>query len=181
MVLNTALILVQLGMYIRRRKNNIDGVFQASSFVNKPPNSSGLRVGGYFLSLEVCQTMKNFYDSKILRPKQKTEDSVMSSNPVVKPKSSEVKELYYDSPMSTHSAPLPLTSSAPVQAYETQPPPLPTLSYPPIAYSTRVSSTSASIYHPQQYPPPPSYPYMYTQSQSHQHQHQYHYTDYYYY
>jgi hypothetical protein len=62
-------------MYVKRRKNKIEGVFQATSFTNKPPNSLGLRKGGYFLTLQVCQAIKQFYDSKMrLRPKQKLGD-----------------------------------------------------------------------------------------------------------
>jgi hypothetical protein len=51
-------------MFIRRRKEELEGVYQATCLENKPDNSSGLRTGGYFISLEVCMAIKSFYKSK---------------------------------------------------------------------------------------------------------------------
>ena len=44
----------QIGMYLARRHGH-DGIFQAASFRHKPTGRrSGLKSGGYFLTLEVC-------------------------------------------------------------------------------------------------------------------------------
>jgi hypothetical protein len=51
-------------MFVRRRKGAIKGIYQATCFTNKPPNSSGLRTGGYFVSLEACNTIQTHYASK---------------------------------------------------------------------------------------------------------------------
>ncbi len=43
----------KVGMYLARRRHVQDGIFQATTFLQKPTGRSGLKAGGYFLSLEV--------------------------------------------------------------------------------------------------------------------------------
>jgi hypothetical protein len=44
----------KLSMYLSRRKGHIDGIFQATSFSSKSQEIPGLKVGIYFVTLEVC-------------------------------------------------------------------------------------------------------------------------------
>eukprot|EP00475_Leptophrys_vorax_P002635 TRINITY_DN11480_c0_g1_i1.p1 TRINITY_DN11480_c0_g1~~TRINITY_DN11480_c0_g1_i1.p1 ORF type:complete len:311 (-),score=37.63 TRINITY_DN11480_c0_g1_i1:105-1037(-) len=46
-------------MMLNRRKTTIKGVYQASTFKFKPPNSPGLKTGGYFVTLDACQEIVN--------------------------------------------------------------------------------------------------------------------------
>jgi hypothetical protein len=51
-------------MFLKRRKDELEGIHQATTFENKPNNSPGLRTGGYFISLEACISIQSFYKSK---------------------------------------------------------------------------------------------------------------------
>jgi hypothetical protein len=51
----------KVGMYLSRRRNSEEGLYQASGFLYKPPGRSGLKSGGYFLSMEVCQGFEEHY------------------------------------------------------------------------------------------------------------------------
>lgn len=41
-------------MYLQRRRHNSEGLYQATGFRSKPHGRTGLKSGGYFLSMEVC-------------------------------------------------------------------------------------------------------------------------------
>jgi hypothetical protein len=45
-------------MLLKRKNSILSGVFRASSFVKKPANSSGLKSGAYFVTLETCQEIE---------------------------------------------------------------------------------------------------------------------------
>jgi hypothetical protein len=59
-------------MYIKRNDKHREGVFQATSFINKSVNSPGLRAGGYFISMAVCLDIMKYYSRKEYR-KQRQE------------------------------------------------------------------------------------------------------------
>jgi len=52
----------QVGMYLVRRRHveYVQGLFQASSFLCKPRGSSGLKAGGYFVSMELCKEFEEY-------------------------------------------------------------------------------------------------------------------------
>jgi hypothetical protein len=151
-------------MYIRRRKAKIDGVYQATSFENKPPNSSGLRTGGYFLSLEACQKIKQFYVAKSLRAKRKPESTKIQS-------SQNHRHQTESNSNSTSSITSPIQVSVPSLPISTSPPPRgnymvagamisPTV-YPTQGHGTYYGFESQPYSYPQQYfhqqPPPNQY------------------------
>jgi hypothetical protein len=47
----------QIGMQLKRRRDHLDGIFQATSFLHKPPHTQGLRAGGYFLTMDCCKNL----------------------------------------------------------------------------------------------------------------------------
>jgi hypothetical protein len=44
----------KVGMYLARRRSANSGIFQATSFRAKPPGRTGLKAGGYFLTMDAC-------------------------------------------------------------------------------------------------------------------------------
>jgi hypothetical protein len=48
-------------MYLARRRNVQDGIFQATTFRRKPPGRTGLKAGGYFLTLEACKGFEEHF------------------------------------------------------------------------------------------------------------------------
>eukprot|EP00475_Leptophrys_vorax_P039196 TRINITY_DN7038_c0_g1_i1.p1 TRINITY_DN7038_c0_g1~~TRINITY_DN7038_c0_g1_i1.p1 ORF type:complete len:349 (+),score=58.05 TRINITY_DN7038_c0_g1_i1:62-1048(+) len=47
----------RIGMFLKRRKGLVEGIYQANSFRHKPDNVLGLRTGGYFLTLDCCKSL----------------------------------------------------------------------------------------------------------------------------
>jgi hypothetical protein len=60
-------------MFVKRRKNKIEGIYQAICFSSKPPNSTGLRSGGYFISLQTCRSIQEHYSSRTSKLKRRKE------------------------------------------------------------------------------------------------------------
>jgi len=54
-------------MYLARRRLNHDGIFQAVSFRKKPSGRTGLKAGGYFLSLAACQAFESHFNDQVSR------------------------------------------------------------------------------------------------------------------
>ena len=52
----------QVGMYLVRRRHQqyVDGLYQALSFQSKPIGRTGLKSGGYFVSIEVCREFEEY-------------------------------------------------------------------------------------------------------------------------
>jgi len=44
----------KIGMYLARRRTVFPGIYQATEFLCKPVGRTGLKVGGYFLTLDAC-------------------------------------------------------------------------------------------------------------------------------
>jgi hypothetical protein len=56
-----------VGMYLMRRRRHVahmPGLYQASGFHFKPRNSSGLKTGGYFVSMDVCMQFQLYMSSR---------------------------------------------------------------------------------------------------------------------
>ncbi len=51
----------KVGMYLARRRNVQDGIFQATGFQRKPAGRTGLKAGGYFLSLVACKAFEQHF------------------------------------------------------------------------------------------------------------------------
>lgn len=51
----------KLGMYLARRRQAADGIYQSSTFRSKPPGKTGLKSGGYFLTLAACKEFENHF------------------------------------------------------------------------------------------------------------------------
>jgi len=54
-------------MYLARRRNGSDGIFQASRFKTKPSGRTGLKSGGYFVSFAVCKAFEAHYKQQVHR------------------------------------------------------------------------------------------------------------------
>lgn len=48
-------------MYLARRRTVFDGIYQATEFANKPNGKTGLKIGGYFLTLDACLDFERHY------------------------------------------------------------------------------------------------------------------------
>lgn len=57
----------KIGMYLARRRNGSDGIFQASRFKTKPSGRTGLKSGGYFVSFAVCKAFEAHYKQQVHR------------------------------------------------------------------------------------------------------------------
>lgn len=51
----------KIGMYLARRRTVFDGIYQATEFANKPAGKTGLKIGGYFLTLDACADFERHY------------------------------------------------------------------------------------------------------------------------
>ena len=51
----------KLAMYLARRRDKTDGIFQATVVRHKPEQCMGLKTGSYLISLEVCKTFEKYY------------------------------------------------------------------------------------------------------------------------
>ena len=49
----------------RLTAREVDGVFQASAVLNKPPNSPLLRRNSYFITVEVCEFIIQSYENAL--------------------------------------------------------------------------------------------------------------------
>jgi hypothetical protein len=50
-----------LGMYLARRRTVLPGIYQATDFGSKPAGRAGLKIGGYFLTLEACEQFEQHF------------------------------------------------------------------------------------------------------------------------
>jgi hypothetical protein len=48
-------------MWLARRRQQQDGIYQATGFLLKPAGKTGLKTGGYFLTLEVVSLFPTPY------------------------------------------------------------------------------------------------------------------------
>lgn len=51
----------KVGMYLARRRSAASGIFQATSFRAKPPGRTGLKAGGYFLTMDACVEFEHHF------------------------------------------------------------------------------------------------------------------------
>jgi len=51
----------KIGMYLARRRNGSEGIFQATRFKTKPSGRTGLKSGGYFISFAACKAFESHY------------------------------------------------------------------------------------------------------------------------
>lgn len=51
----------KLGMYLARRRQASDGIYQSSTFRSKTPGKTGLKSGGYFLTIDACKEFENHF------------------------------------------------------------------------------------------------------------------------
>ena len=51
----------KIGMYLARRRTVMDGIYQATEFTHKPAGKTGLKVGGYFVTVEACRDFESHY------------------------------------------------------------------------------------------------------------------------
>jgi len=54
----------KVGMYLARHREFQDDIYQATSFRNKPTGTTGLKSGGYFISLKACKKFEENYAIK---------------------------------------------------------------------------------------------------------------------
>jgi hypothetical protein len=68
-------------MFLKRNKAVLEnlGVYQATSLLKEGPDIVGLRVGGYFISLEACVYIKNHFQSTKLKKKNVLCNTTFSS------------------------------------------------------------------------------------------------------
>lgn len=53
----------RIGMFLKRKKTDCDGIFQASTYLNKQIGTHGLKSGGYFISLEICKMIEEEFEN----------------------------------------------------------------------------------------------------------------------
>ncbi len=58
-----------IAMYLKRKIQYSKGIFQATKFKFKQLKTTGLKAGGYFLTLEACEEFEKFYKNKIRKRK----------------------------------------------------------------------------------------------------------------
>eukprot|EP00475_Leptophrys_vorax_P008546 TRINITY_DN1552_c0_g1_i9.p1 TRINITY_DN1552_c0_g1~~TRINITY_DN1552_c0_g1_i9.p1 ORF type:complete len:287 (+),score=60.80 TRINITY_DN1552_c0_g1_i9:32-862(+) len=73
----------RISMTIIRKKNQLSGIFQASSFAHRPPTnttSSGqkVKIGAYFLSVDACQQIISLYVSSTTTTTQTSNSASVS-------------------------------------------------------------------------------------------------------
>ena len=51
----------KVGMYLSRRRLHSGGIYQATGFRSKPAGRTGLKCGGYFLTIEACKEFENHF------------------------------------------------------------------------------------------------------------------------
>ena len=63
----------KVGMYLSRRRLSGGGIYQATGFRCKPPGRTGLKCGGYFLTIEACKEFENHFQYGGLTEEQRKE------------------------------------------------------------------------------------------------------------
>lgn len=55
----------RIGMFLNRKRKCLRGIFLATGYTNKPSNTFGLKIGAYFVTVEVCKRIeRHFMNSK---------------------------------------------------------------------------------------------------------------------
>ena len=67
----------KVGMYLARRRQASDGLYQATNFLFKPMGRTGLKSGGYFLSLEMCKAFERHFIKQTSRKRMRHQGEVM--------------------------------------------------------------------------------------------------------
>ena len=67
----------KVGMYLSRRRLVGGGIYQATGFRCKPPGRTGLKCGGYFLTIEACKEFENHFQYGGLTEEQRKEKGMM--------------------------------------------------------------------------------------------------------
>lgn len=63
-----------LDMFLNRRKRNKNaGIFQATCIISKQQSRKDIRIGGYFISIEVCREFEAFLKKKAAKLKAQKE------------------------------------------------------------------------------------------------------------
>ena len=65
----------KVGMYLSRRRLHSGGIYQATGFRSKPAGRTGLKCGGYFLTIEACKEFENHFQYGGLTEEQRKEKS----------------------------------------------------------------------------------------------------------
>ena len=76
----------KVGMYLSRRRLHSGGIYQATGFRSKPAGRTGLKCGGYFLTIEACKEFENHFQYGGLTEEQrnqKTEGTESNSSGAV--------------------------------------------------------------------------------------------------
>ena len=63
----------KVGMYLSRRRLHSGGIYQATGFRSKPAGRTGLKCGGYFLTIEACKEFENHFQYGGLTEEQRKE------------------------------------------------------------------------------------------------------------
>ena len=67
----------KVGMYLARRRQASDGLYQATNFLFKPMGRTGLKSGGYFLSLDMCKAFERHFIKQTSRKRMRHQGEVM--------------------------------------------------------------------------------------------------------
>ena len=70
----------KVGMYLSRRRLVGGGIYQATGFRCKPPGRTGLKCGGYFLTIDACKEFENHFQYGGLTEEQRKEKGMMGSS-----------------------------------------------------------------------------------------------------
>jgi hypothetical protein len=68
-----------VGMYLSRRRDRSDGIYQATAFENKPHGRTGLKAGSYFLTLDACKSFDEHFTRQSRKARLSRENSIALS------------------------------------------------------------------------------------------------------
>lgn len=73
----------KVGMYLQRRRHVTGGLYQSTGFTNKIQGRTGLKSGGYFLSMDVCESFANHWMKQAARHEknESNKDGINSDHP----------------------------------------------------------------------------------------------------